>query len=769
MLPGVNLDCAVFNDTHTGFAQIPQVLRKAGYLFLRVTRPIVALDRKGYKRAFVWQGLDGSEVLFSYGPYGGFQTLAADDLDALNNYQKDWEKAAVTFYRLMKEPVDGAIPSSGDPVGLMYMPVGGDYTRPLREYCEAIPDEPYLDLLGFVREWNKRESAPVVWATPLTYFRELEKHRPELPTVKGILDPVGWPYWHGGQGSQGLYTWRERSTRHMVEAEILSCMATLLGARYPAQRFEPLWYDTLSFHPHDGLYVADEDVMKRIAMARRLEAECEQICTEALNALSHRIAAGPQKQAIAVVNPLNWSRREVVELHAVFPLPGTRRVKVTDAQGRTLPHQLIKVIHLDQKVRNYKEAWLLVETEVPSLGYTTLYIEPEEGTEDVAVPPPSTSSQVLESEHLRLRLGEGGVESLEDKARNVQYPGAGNPVYCKVKDTWEYHGGPSAGDIKVQEARWTIVKQGALQSTAKMTGRVGPHRVEMEVSLHQRVEQVDYALTVDSQGGNGYFVTQAPFTYAGNLQAGIPFGAETRDLSREPFGKDAGVERLRENIFYAHHWVDYSDGNKGLTLVAAEGQRGFLFDTKTRTLRHILLMTIEPRPPVNPMGEFENLLSSRFFQGKGIHSFSYSLIPHGGDWKQARSLFRAQERLYPVRATRVHPRKGADLALQKSFVTVSSETVAISSWAWKEEGYDLRLYDTSGEGGPVEVSFPFAATICHPVDFNGRKCDSPKLNLQGNRVQFQISPWEIVTLRFSLPSVPDYMLRYESWQSSETR
>lgn len=762
MFPGVNLECAVFNDTHPGFAQIPQLLRKAGYPFLRVTRPIAALDKKGYKRAFVWEGLDGSEVLFSYGPYEGFQWVAANDFDAINNYQKDWEKAVITFYRLMKEPEDAALPPNGDPVGLIYMPVGSDYTRPLRGHYKALPDEPYLDMPGFVREWNKRESVPLVWATPIEYFRELEKHSSALPTVKGVLDPVDWPYWYGGCGSKGLHSWRERSARDLVEAEILSCIGTLLEARYPAKRFEPLWYDSLSLHPHGaGQYVADEDVTKRIALARHLELECEQIRTQALNTLGHRIAADPGKQAVALVNPLNWRRREVVEIHAVFPKPGTKRVRVVDSEGRTLPHQLLKVMHLDQKVRNYEEAWLLVETEVPSLGYTTLYIESEEGTEEVMVS--QSIPQVLESKYLRLRLGERGVESLEDKARTVQYVGAGNPVYYAVKDVWEYHGGPITSEATVQEAHWTLVEHGPLRSTAKMTGRVGPHRVEMQVSLYQTVEQIDFILTIDSQGGNGYFVTHVPFSYAGGLYAGIPFGAEIRDLSREPFGEGAGVERGRENVFYAHHWVDYSDGQKGLTLIAAEGQRGFHFDPETRSLGHILLMTIEPRPPVDAQGEFETFLSYRFFQGRGIHTFSYSLVPHGGDWKQARSLLRAQEKLYPVRAVHVHPGKGADLPLKKSFITVTPETVAISSWAWKEEGYDLRLYETTGRGSPVEISFPFEAAMCQPVDFNGGKRDSPKLNLQGNRVQFRINPWEIVTLRFLFPSVPDYMLRYESW------
>ena len=299
----------------------------------------------------------------------------------------------------------------------------------------------------------------------------------------------------------------------------------------------------------------------------------------------------------------------------------------------------------------------------------------------------------------------------------------------------------------MRDARWKLVEEGPLRSTAEMEGRVGAHDVGMRVSLYHSVERIDFLLTVDSVGGSGYFAAQVPFDYAGSLYAGIPFGAEIQDLSQEPFGNEAGreQERLRENVFFAHHWVDYSDGQKGLTLVAAEGKRGFHFDPQTRTLAHILLMTIVP----HANNEFATLFSNRYFRGTGRHSFEYSLIPHGGDWKAAGSLLRAQERLYPVRWKHVHPRAGADLPLRKSFLTVTPETVALSSWQWQEDGYHLRLYETRGQRGGVEVKLPFEAAGCEPVDLNGRRWEAVRIEHQGDRVRFEIRPWEIVTLRFA--------------------
>ena len=87
--PGVNLEVAVFNDIHPGYSQIPQLLRKAGYRFYRITRPVEALDRKGYKREFIWKGMDGSDILFSYGPYG---FRRPETYRGHQQLRKDWKR-----------------------------------------------------------------------------------------------------------------------------------------------------------------------------------------------------------------------------------------------------------------------------------------------------------------------------------------------------------------------------------------------------------------------------------------------------------------------------------------------------------------------------------------------------------------------------------------------------------------------------------------------------------------------------------------------------
>ena len=152
------------------------------------------------------------------------------------------------------------------------------------------------------------------------------------------------------------------------------------------------------------------------------------------------------------------------------------------------------------------------------------------------------------------------------------------------------------------------------------------------------------------------------------------------------------------------------------------------------------MLTIVKRP-------IQEDFTNRYFTGEGRHHFDYSLLLHDGDWKQAGSIQRAQEGLYPLREARVYSREGADLPAEKSFVGVSPETVAMSSCQGKNGGYELRLYDSTGDGADCEVRLPFAASSCKAVDFNGHALAAPEIALRGESARFKIKPWEIVTLR----------------------
>lgn len=752
--PSAKLDTACFIDIHPGHTQMPQLLRKAGYSYYRFTRPIWALDRKGYKREFVWEGLDGSDVMLTYGPYGwlaggwGMGKGPGGYLKELNNYRNDWEGAVRALY---DSALRFLMPASETKV--IWLPVGLDHTLPLSlpTYDPEAEGEPTLDLPGFVKEWQRRESVPLRFAIPTEFYAELEKERSKTPRFSGPVDPVGWPFWYGQCGSRGLDNWRDRVNNELVEAEVFGCFAAEVGRPYPEAELESLWYEALTLYPHDGLYVGDEDMANAVRLGRNVTYQADRHRETAMRTLARRIKTDGETQTIAVFNPLAWDRRETVEIKAVFAEPLATKLKLVNAAGQQIPHQLRRVRHFNNSSEHlppgakntYKEALLLAEVEVPSLGYTTLRVLPVDGDEEPNYPDAAIS--VLENDYAQIELGSGGVTTVRDKRRGAAYPGAGNPVFYQNEDPWPWHGGPVTGEQRIEGATWKLVEDGPLRSSARMQGSIGDHQVHLTLTLDHRAERIDYRCDIDSVGGSGYFAANAVFDFDAIPTAGIPFGAEPRDLSGEPWGDgtDPNEELLRRNVFFAHRWVDYSGPGQGLAMLAAEGKRGWLFHPERRSLEHILMMTIEPR------GEMENLFANPYFTGQGRHSFRYALIPHDGDWRQARIPQRAEEKIHPCSWRHVYSRRGADLPAERSFVSASPASVGASSWQVRDGGYELRLHDASGRAGQVEVALPSRMASCQAVDFNGRPLDTPKIRLDGDRARFEMRAWEIVTLRFA--------------------
>lgn len=148
---------------------------------------------------------------------------------------------------------------------------------------------------------------------------------------------MGWPFWCGQCGSRGLDNWRERTNHGLVEAEVYSSLARVLGAEYPQAKLDSLWHEAMTLLPHDGLYVSAQDIEEGVQLGKFVVFECEQLRRRAIEPLLRRIkvSGGPR----AIVND-----------------PGE---------------------HMAAGARNsYKEIWALVDVEVPAMSYTTLMVLP---------------------------------------------------------------------------------------------------------------------------------------------------------------------------------------------------------------------------------------------------------------------------------------------------------------------------------------------------------------------------------------------------------
>jgi len=734
--PGVDLSAMTLYDVTPGYSQVPQLLSKGGYRYFRTYRPEGALNAKGIPRQFLWEGLDGSTILVSRGNYGGF--WSPEELP--DNFQANWDRTVETFYQHVLTHI-----MKVDTHGFVWIANGADDIRPLRVHFLLDPAEPRLKIPEFIQEWNRREKVPLRFATPQEFFRDVEASRSRLPLIKGVLEPCGPTFWYGMSGVNGLRIWRTRSEESLIAAQQWHSLATLFGESYPQEKLESLWSDLLGAYSHAQMWLFEEDYEEKLSTVKRVATESAQLDMLGLQRLAGRVKVRAGREPLVVFNPLPWPRRDVVRLRPTFLLADTEHVIACDPLGNMLPTQLENVN--SHGGSGIKEGDVWVEVTVPPCGYTTVYLE--KALAKTSVKEQNQARLQIGTDTFHVRVDARGRPTLVDLAAGISLDGAGTVSYQVVKDIGPEHYGPVIQELDFEGETISLEEAGPVRWKGSATGRIGPHSLTLQIAVYPSVKRVEYKADIDSRGGDGMFVTSATLPFSGQIMAGVPFGVEPRDLSKEPYGEEAlarwSAERLRRNVFYSGHWVDVSDGQRGLTIMGRKGEKGYIYYPETRRLCHYLVQTI--RPVDRGWQKFCN----SYMEGKGQHGVTYHLLPHAGDWKQARSHRTALEVDYPLRAVNRNRRAlAAQCVLSEThgFFQCSPEHVFLSSLYRQEGKWIVRLYETFGDPAQVQLKLPTKFSAVREIDFNGRLLGK-QIKLRGDEASFEVRPWEIVTLELA--------------------
>jgi len=174
--PDAELSVMSCPDVAIGHSQMPQIVTLAGGLMYRGWRSDTALSAKRVPRAFIWRGLDGTDLLTSRGTYGGLCYAEAIPED----FRERWDEVVG---RLLSGELANAMESSQGKV--WWVAQGMDDARPLRGH----PGDKLIPLMDFVEEWNQREKSKMVVATPEEYRQALAVEK-RIPVWEGVLDPV---------------------------------------------------------------------------------------------------------------------------------------------------------------------------------------------------------------------------------------------------------------------------------------------------------------------------------------------------------------------------------------------------------------------------------------------------------------------------------------------------------------------------------------------------------------------------------------------------
>jgi alpha-mannosidase len=304
---GVDVTVGWLLDTFGHHAQIPQLLKLAGFKSFWFFRGVPSLD---VPSEFLWQGIDGTQIPAFWLPHG-YGLLYGSP----SNYP-DFERFMWDRFQGLGRFARGA-----DRVGL----AGADVSEP-EEHVPAM-----------VEEFNRRNDAPftVRLAVP-TDFEAVVAKRDNKPVLTGEFNPL----------FQGVYSsrievkqWYRSLEGLLTTAEKLSSLAHWLGQPTNDENLWRAWEPVLFNLTHDlasGVMTDNvyEDTLRGYHFSKRLG---DHMVGVLFDGISSKVDTRGEGIPILVFNALGWTRTDQAEVEIGFSEGGVFGIGLTDPDGQALP------------------------------------------------------------------------------------------------------------------------------------------------------------------------------------------------------------------------------------------------------------------------------------------------------------------------------------------------------------------------------------------------------------------------------------------------
>jgi alpha-mannosidase len=715
-------------------AALPQIARKCGIEYFLTSKISWSQFNRFPNDTFLWRGIDGSELLthFVTTPeentwlytYNG--RLDASEVKGIwDNYrQKDLNDELLLLY------------GWGDG--------GGGPTREMLETARALNDVPGLPTVDLGL------SEP--------YFARLQRR----------LQGKRLPVWDGElylEYHRGTYTSQAQIKRANRQAEILyhdaEWIASLAGAlalddEYPADELSRGWERILLNQFHDILPGSSiRDVYQDSAQDYdRIFSTGKQVFERSTRMILEQISA--PSPSLVVFNSLSWPRGGLVE--------------IPSGSCMDLPVQPV-IVNGEQR--------LLVEVPpVPALGYAAAACTSSSGEhslptggskktdggsqDDRSGPRPaahlsesalafpgltlldrsdaireglSVSTTLLENAYYSIRLNDRGqLVSLYDRSagREVLSSGERGNVLQVFEDrpmnfdAWDI-------DIYYQEkmrevdnlVEAVVEESGPLRGVVRLCWRYGSSTITQRLTLYRSSPRIDFRTHVDWH--ERQVLLKAAFPVAVRSTRAtyeIQFGSVERPTHWNTSWDYARFETP------AHRWVDLSEGGYGVSLL---NDCKYGHDIKENVMRLTLIKSaIDPDPTAD----------------QGEHTFTYSLLPHRGDWREGRVIEQAYDLNFPLHTGLIQQAQKGSLPSQFSLAECQAGHVIIETVKQAEdgEGWIFRVYETQQRrASNVHLSFPVPLSLA--LECNLVEEDDRPIAFDESGLWFDILPFEIKTFK----------------------
>lgn len=707
-------------DTFGYCASLPQLLRKAGIDYFMTTKMNWNDTNPFPYDLFHWVGIDGTEVL-AYLNHGLNEPTHPKEVKI--HWDSYKQKATHPEHMLLYGHGDG----------------GGGVTREMIEYVARSAELPGLPRQRF--------------STAHAFFDGIRDAAPELPS------------WHGDmylELHRGTYTTHARNKRWNRKAEALYRDAEIWSAFAATRRGEGLavaaapaleegWKLLLLNQFHDiipgssipEVYVTSEEEYRTVF------AIGEETKREALASLTKEIDTRGEGVPVVLFNSLSWDRSETVRLPGN---PEWGAVRAYDENGQTLPS--------DVHVSGGGEVEVAVyAADIPAMGYRTIWLRPENGT---AAGGQAQQGQADASAQGRLdaSVDTAGVGA---PAADIPFDGRWETDYYAVE--WNEHGeisrlfdkkadrevlraGETANqlqlfhDMPLEWDAWDVdprfaqqpadrpellgvdvAERGVTRDVLRFRWKLSASSIEQDIVFPHHSPRIDFVTKVDWREKHKLLKAAFPVeVLSGKASYEIPFGTVERATHA-----NTSWERAQFEVC-GHRWADLSEGGYGVALL---NDCKYGYDVKGRTLRLSLL-----RAPTWPDPGAD----------QGAHEFTYSLVPHEGDWRAAGIVRHGYELNSPVTACIADSHEGA-LPSRHSFIQVEGKHAVLDTVKPAEDGSGLvlRLYE-SGGGRERIVVRTGDLPIRSAKETNLLEEHPEALPTDGQTLRAEMAPYEVKTI-----------------------
>ncbi len=730
---GVNVEVMWQADSFGLNAQLPQIYRKCGYKYVAFRRGCP----ENKPSEFIWEGLDGTKIIAHFMPLGYRAGLNLNKL----------EESYVKLKRLAAS-------------NHILMPSGSGVTMPQEETSEV------------VKNWNTTHDSIMKIATPSEFFKEIEKIADRLPVRKGEMYCGKYSEIFPDTASSRI--WIKKNLRKfenwLISFERFATINGILGGEDHSEEIKDCWKKVLflAFHdvvPGTGMDAGYEEAKHFIGF---LNTKLSYLTPRVLKSIIELDSDGEDYGDIVVFNPLSWDVSNWVEVDLNFDEGQVYKIEGLKSGEEEIDVEVIRFRRYEDESLSYARIGFVAN--VPALGYKVYKIierKPKKKTKNfiriigntienrffnVSFSPESGLIEVVKNGKKIFRGNEIVIESeigdlyyhKEELKTPIKTENGEGIRYgsFRVKSFW-IEKSPLRRVINIETDYYSL--RWPYRLIDKLRPMIWRHRYvsfRKKIVVYRDLPRIDFITVVD----NRHPRIRLRVRFRTDIR--VPeyvcetqFGAITRKTNQYYFKPKDWVEKP-SGVFPSLRWIDYSDGEKGLTVINRgnpenEVRNGDIYITLLRSVDMLSDGSAGPAIPVPDARELKKYV------------FSYAVHPHEGDWRSAKSYKHGYEFNYDLIALQL-PR-ARKYRMSRSFLSIEPDNVILTALKRSEDndGIIIRFYEAEGKETNATITFFKEikhAEVVNMIEEKDNEFDKD-IKVDGNKIYVRMNPFEVVTLK----------------------